>query len=100
MRIANQISPVYQVDKMTYGKAHAAMSLSDVCVSASVNSSGEVCIDIPVVGHVCIPIPTPLPPGTSVSACIDVCTHIVPTGACVTVTALGHQVARQCFGWC
>ncbi len=73
---------------------------SDVCVGVSINNQGEVCLNVPIVGNVCIPIHTPFPPGTAAQACISTCDHIVPTGACVTVTVLGHQVARQCFGWC
>jgi hypothetical protein len=75
-------------------------NLSDACVTLTVNN-GKVCLNVPVVGSVCIPVPSFIPSGTAVSACIDVCTKwYVPTGACVTVTALGQQVARECFGAC
>ena len=73
----------------------------NVCVSVVVNNQGQVCVDLPIFGQKCIPLHTPLPPGTAASACIDACTKWgIPTGACVTVTALGHQVARECFGSC
>lgn len=69
------------------------------CIGASVNSQGRVCVQLPIIGTQCIPINTPLPRGTGVSACIDLKkTWGIPTGACVTIKASGRQVARQCFG--
>ncbi|AWK85774.1 hypothetical protein [Azospirillum thermophilum] len=79
----------------------AGVMPSDTCVSVNVNGQGQVCLSVPVVGNVCIPVNTPLPSGTAASACINVCTKWgVPSGACVTVSALGQQIASQCFGWC
>lgn len=73
---------------------------SSTCVSVSVGPSG-ICLNLPVVGNVCIPVSIPVPIGTVAQACIDVCTKFgIPTGACVTVTALGKQIAQECFGLC
>lgn len=71
------------------------------CASVSVQN-GKVCVSIPVLGEICIPIPLTLPSGTAAQACVSTCDILggIPTGACITVTALGHQVTRQCVGAC
>jgi hypothetical protein len=75
-------------------------SVGGACISVTVNN-GKVCLNVPVVGSVCIPVPKFIQDGTAASACIDVCTKMgVPTGACVSVTVLGEQIENQCFGWC
>lgn len=68
------------------------------CVSVTVQN-GQVCVDIPIFGKHCISLPISLPSGTAAQACVSSC-GFFPTGACVTVTALGHQVARECVGSC
>lgn len=85
-----------------FAKAQAAgVGASDECVSVLINSQGQVCLSIPIIGNVCIPVSTPLPAGTAASACISLCTTWgIPTGACVSVSALGQQIARECFGKC
>jgi hypothetical protein len=83
----------------------------------------QACLNLPVVGNVCIPVPDFIPAGSVAQACIDICTHgifgiDIPTGACVTLDVGGEQVCinvpiignicfpvggvhlRQCFGWC
>ena len=78
------------------------LSPRDLCVGASVNGSSQVCVDTPF-GSICVPISTPLPPGTGVQACVSICTAPVipiPTGACVTVTANGQTIGQQCIGSC
>ncbi len=69
------------------------------CLTVTVQN-GQVCLDIPVVGKHCISLPVPLPEGTSAQACIETCGSFIPTGACVTVSALGHQIVKECFGLC
>jgi hypothetical protein len=81
-------------------RRRTGVSPSDACVGATVNGRGEVCVNTPF-GSLCIPISTPLPPGTSVQACVSVCTHAwVPTGACATVSFSGITIGRSCVGWC
>ena len=97
MNIPNQSAPVERGFVVT--RSSSGLSPS-VCASVTVGG-GQVCLNVPVVGNVCLPIPTWVPSGTAAQACIDVCTTWgFPTGACVTVTALGQQVARECFGKC
>lgn len=70
------------------------------CASVSVQN-GQVCVSIPILGDICIPIPISLPSGTAVQACVSTCDRFgIPLGACITVTALGQQVTRQCVGVC
>ena len=72
----------------------------DACVSVTVNN-GQVCLNVPIFGSVCIPIPLPLPSGTAAQACIDVCTKFgIPCGVKVTVSVLGQVVASKSFGCC
>jgi hypothetical protein len=96
MRLPSQnaaVMPSYSFD--SFG-GYAA----DVCASVIIRN-GQVCVDLPVVGTQCIPITLPIPSGTAASACIDVCKKWgIPTGACVTVTALGQQIVKKCFGLC
>jgi hypothetical protein len=80
-------------------RRRAGLSPSDACLGATVNNQGQVCVNTPF-GSICIPISTPLPPGTNVQACISTCNHIVPTGACVTLSYNGATIGQQCEGWC
>ncbi len=92
-------SPIYR-NPLFLPTAPAQQVNASECVSVSVRD-GKVCLDLPVVGSICLPIPIPVPSGTAAQACIDVCTHMgIPTGACVNVSVLGQKVAQQCFGWC
>lgn len=79
----------------------SSMKLGDTCISVDVED-GKVCLNLPIVNKkVCLPIPKFIPNGTAAKACLKVCfTWAVPTGVCVTVTALGKTVAQQCFGVC
>jgi len=73
--------------------------LPSFCVSGTV-SNGKACVNTPI-GDECVSIPSFVPSGTAFSACADLCkTFGIPTGVCITVKALGKQVARECFGKC
>ncbi|MCU9838328.1 hypothetical protein OEZ49_11170 [Ruegeria sp. WL0004] len=81
---------------------HASpLILGETCISVTVEDN-KVCVKIPIVNQkVCFPIPVSIPNGTAAKACIKICTTFgIPTGACVTITALGIQVIHQCFGKC
>lgn len=65
------------------------------CVSATIQN-GSVCFNLPVLGSKCFYVSNSLPNGASASACVDV--SIFPPKACVTVTALGQQIAHECVG--
>lgn len=69
------------------------------CASVTVNNN-QVCVNIPVFGTHCLTLPISLPSGTAAQACVSSCGSWIPTGACITVTALGHQIAHECIGSC
>ncbi|KIC41559.1 hypothetical protein RA27_09985 [Ruegeria sp. ANG-R] len=77
------------------------MILGETCISVTVED-GKICLTIPIVDKkICFPIPPSIPNGTAAKACVKICTTLgFPTGACVTITALGIQVVHQCFGKC
>lgn len=80
--------------------AEGPLSLLAECISVTVED-GKICLKVPVAGSICIPIPVQFPNGTAAQACLHICSKFgIPTGVCVTVTILGSQVARQCFGLC
>jgi hypothetical protein len=80
--------------------SYGGYGAADACVSIVVQN-GQVCIDLPVVGTKCLPVTLPIPSGTAASACISMCKKWgIPSGACVTVSALGQQIAQKCFGLC
>jgi hypothetical protein len=73
------------------------LELRAACVSA-VSGNHRVCLKVPVVGNICIPLPFDLPDGTAVRACASVRTKWgFPTGVCVKLYVAGEQVASKCF---
>jgi hypothetical protein len=75
------------------------VSPSDICVTATVED-GQACINTPI-GKKCVGVPSWIPNGDAASVCAHICTHWrIPTGACITATVAGQQVAHQCFGKC
>lgn len=72
----------------------------DTCISAKIDN-GQACITLPILGQKCISVPSWIPSGTLASLCAKLCTTgPLPTGACVTATVAGKQVASECFGKC
>jgi len=74
------------------------VSIQAACIEVTVNN-GRVCLSLPLgIGSICLPIPLGIPDGTAASACLDIrTTWGFPTGVCVSVSALGHQVVRKCL---
>lgn len=72
----------------------------NACVSVTIQN-GQVCLNVPIFGSICIPIPLPFPNGTAAEACIDLCKRFgIPCGVKVTVSVLGQIVASKGFGCC
>jgi hypothetical protein len=69
------------------------------CISVTVNN-GQVCLNIPIYGSVCISVPSWVPNGTAAEACIDICSKFLPCGVKVTLTVAGVVVASQSWGCC
>ncbi len=100
MNLPNQSMPV---SRNYFGPALHLDSKGEInpsaCVGASVNSQGKVCVSLPIIGTRCIPLRTPLPRNTRVSACMGLKKRFgIPTGVCASINANGHEVAKQCFG--
>jgi hypothetical protein len=120
MRLPRQAEPV--VRSVSFARTAigaAGVSPSAACISVTITPDHKACLNLPIVGSVCIPVPDFIPSGSVAQACIDVCTHWgFPTGACVTLDVGGQQVCinlpfigricfpaggvhlQQCFGWC
>lgn len=70
------------------------------CVSLTVNN-GQACLNIPIYGQVCIPVPGIVPSGTLAEACIDTCSKWgIPCGVQVSISVGGNVVASKSFGCC
>ncbi|HZG24088.1 MAG TPA: hypothetical protein VEZ17_05880 [Chitinophagaceae bacterium] len=87
------------------GFSSGMSSESSVTASASCIGVGivnrRVCLKVPVVGNICMPVVNVPFGNVGAQACISVCKKWgIPTGACVSIRVNGNQVARQCFGLC
>jgi len=80
-----------------------SVQVSDLTVQAAcievVVKNGKVCLSLPLgFGSFCLPIPLGIPDGSAASACLSIrTTWGFPTGVCVSVSALGHEVVSKCF---
>lgn len=82
------------------GASDALEVLAQACISVNIQN-GQACLNIPIYGSVCIPVPNWVPNGTAVQACIDTCSKFgIPCGVKVTLTALGQTLASKSFGCC
>jgi hypothetical protein len=99
MRIPKQSKPV---DRSYSYRAHInndGLTQSATCVSVG-TAGGRVCLRLPVVGNVCLRLPIPVPSGTLAKGCFSVCKSFgIPSGACLSVSIAGRQIARKCFGF-
>jgi tetrahydromethanopterin S-methyltransferase subunit H len=74
------------------------LSAQAECIGV-VAQNGRVCLKIPIVGTVCIPVNFGLPNGTAAEACVSVKTKWgFPVGVCVEVRAAGITIVKQCWG--
>lgn len=75
-------------------------SVSGGCVSVTVES-GKVCVDLPLVGKYCLPVPSWIPSGAELQACVSLCTTWgVPTGVKLTVSFNGTTIFTKSFLKC
>lgn len=82
------------------GASGALEVQAQACISVTIQN-GQACLNIPVYGNVCVPVPYFVPNGTAAQACIDTCSKFgIPCGVKVTVSALGQTVASKSFGCC
>jgi len=78
--------------------ADGSLKVGAQCISVTVQN-GQVCLNLPVVGSECFSVPTWVPNGTAVQACLDICTKWgVPCGVEVTVSLAGQRILSKGFG--
>jgi hypothetical protein len=81
---------------------HAAteFSIGAGCITVSVNN-GQVCLDLPIVGQYCLPVPSWIPSGAQLQACVSICTTFgIPTGVKLTVSFNGQVIFTKTFLKC
>jgi len=74
------------------------MELRAACISVT-SGNHRVCLNVPIVGNICIPLPFDLPDGTAVQACVSIRTinFGIPTGVCVRIRVAGEEIVSRCF---
>lgn len=76
------------------------LSISAGCITVSVENH-QICLNLPIVGKKCFPIPSWIPNGAKLQACLSICTTFgIPTGVKVTVSFNGHVIISKSFGKC
>jgi hypothetical protein len=81
---------------------HAAgeFSISGGCITVSVNN-GKICLNLPIVGQYCLPVPSWIPSGAQLQACVSICTTFgIPTGVKLTVSFNGQIIFTKTFLKC
>ena len=83
------------------GTDNGELKVSAQCISVTVQN-GQVCLNLPLgLGSICLPVPSWVPNGASVQACLDICTVWgVPCGVEVTVSFNGQRIIQKGFGCC
>lgn len=72
------------------------------CISVTVTNS-QICLALPapISKQFCVSVPSWVPNGTAAEACISICTKLgIPSGAKLTVSALGKVIFQKTFGLC
>ena len=78
--------------------ADGSLKVAAQCISVTVKN-GQACLNLPVVGSECLSVPSWVPNGTAVQACLDICTKWgVPCGVEVTLSLAGQKILSKGFG--
>ncbi len=82
-------------------RAGGEMAISGGCISVTVKD-GKVCLNLPLgIGSYCLPVPSWVPEGAEVRACIDICTTWgIPTGVKITVSFNDTVIFTKSFLKC
>lgn len=85
--------------KLTFADS-GEMFVAAQCISVTVKA-GKICLNLPLVGKICLPIPKFVPNGKVVEVCFGICTTWkIPTGVKVTVSLAGKTILTKSFGKC
>ena len=76
-----------------------SLSMHAQCISVTVQNH-QVCINLPFkLGKKCIKVPSWVPNGASVQACLDICTRLgFPCGVKITASFNNKPIFTQTFG--
>jgi hypothetical protein len=76
-----------------------ALTIGAQCISITVKNH-QVCINLPFgIGSKCLPVPSWVPEGSAVQACLHICTKWgIPCGVEVTVSIAGKLIIKKGFG--
>ena len=87
---------VTTLEEMT--QSGGELSAQAQCIGV-VAKNGRVCLKIPLVGSICIPVSFGLPNGSVAEACVSVKTKWgFPVGVCVSIRVAGAEIVKQCWG--
>lgn len=97
----NQTFGIAAFDDNTSIAASGEFSILAQCISVKV-ANRKVCLKLPLgIGNVCLPIPISVGNGTTVKACLSICTRFgIPTGVKVTVSVGSTVIVTKKFGAC
>ena len=97
----NECVQLQSIDSEMDILAGGEMAIAGGCVSVTV-SGGKVCLNLPLgIGNYCLPVPSWIPEGAELKACIDICTTWgIPTGVKITVSFNGTVVFTKSFLKC
>ncbi|WP_137863419.1 MULTISPECIES: hypothetical protein [unclassified Sphingomonas] len=80
--------------------AATEFAVSAGCISVK-SQNGKVCLNLPLVGNYCLPVPSWIPSGAELQACISLCTTWgIPTGVKLTVSFNGSVIFTKKFLKC
>jgi hypothetical protein len=82
---------------MQIGADDGSLKVAAECISVTVNN-GQICLNLPIVGSKCLPVPPWVPNGTAAQACIAICTKWIPCGVELTVSVAGQVIIQKNFG--
>ncbi len=76
-----------------------ALTIGAQCISVTVQNH-QICINLPLgIGSKCFPVPSWVPEGSAVQACLNICTKWgIPCGVELTVSLAGTLVFKKGFG--
>jgi hypothetical protein len=76
------------------------LSLAAQCIQVKIDH-GRICLKIPIVGNICLPIPKIIKDGTLAEVCLHLCFWgPIPRGVKVTVSVGGKVILTKTFGSC
>lgn len=76
------------------------LSVLGACIDVVTTQNHQICIKVPIFGNKCINVPSWIPAGAKLSACVSLCGKFIPTGVKITVSFNGQVIVTKVFGKC